>query len=94
VIIRTAAKRDIVDVVTWYEERKEGLGKTFRSVIDRVLERVEAMPEAHRIVHRTTRRAVVSGFPYAIYYKVENGEVIVLAVIHSHRDSQDWQSRM
>jgi hypothetical protein len=32
-------------------------------------------------------------FPFAVDYRIEDGESVVLAVIHSRRDPRDWKSR-
>lgn len=32
------------------------------------------------------RRQVVSNYPYVVYYRVDNDEVIILSVMHSARD--------
>ena len=41
-------------------------------------------------VHGEVRRAVVSRFPYAVFYRVEPKRVVVLAVLHMARDSKLW----
>ena len=40
----------------------------------------------HGIVLRDIRKAVVTDFPYVVYYRVELTRVIVIAVIHGNRD--------
>jgi len=43
-------------------------------------------------VHNETRRAVLSRFPYAIYFRVAEDEVVVLA-IHGRQHPSGWQTR-
>jgi len=41
-------------------------------------------------VHGEVRRAVVSRFPYAVFYRVEPKRVVVLAVLHMAGDPKLW----
>ena len=41
-------------------------------------------------VHGEVRRAVVSRFPYAVFYRVDPKRVVVLAVLHMARDPKLW----
>ena len=41
-------------------------------------------------VHGEVRRALVSRFPYGIFYRVESKRVVVLAVLHTARDPKVW----
>ncbi len=51
------------------------------------------MPELHPELENGVRRCLVRRFPYAIYYKVEAARIVVIAVIHTSRDSSRWQDR-
>jgi hypothetical protein len=43
-------------------------------------------------VRGQTRRAVLKRFPYAVYYRQTNDQIVVLAV-HGRQDPKRWQSR-
>ena len=88
------ALQDILDAAQWYEAQRVGLGKKFEASLDRVLEQIEVMPELHRVIYRSVRRALTPGFPFGVYYRVDGDEVVVLAVIHSSRDLERWKSRL
>src|SRR5215471_4824651 len=53
------------------EERESGLGAAFSAEIEAVLHRSDEGPEWYLIVHRGLRRALVRGFPYAVYFGME-----------------------
>ena len=55
--------------------------------------RVAAMPAQFPIVHRDLRRALLRGFPYAVYFMSTNAEVVVFAVMHQAVDATRWQRR-
>jgi len=41
-------------------------------------------------VHGEVRRALLSQFPYGVFYRVESKRVVVLAVLHTARDPSLW----
>jgi plasmid stabilization system protein ParE len=94
VIIRPEAERDIDEAVAWYDGQREGLGDAFQARLDQALEQIDRMPEVHQVLFQTVRRVFVKVFPFSVYYRMEAGEVIVLAVAHSRRDPGRWKSRI
>ena len=42
------------------------------------------------IVHSNVRRAIVSRFPFAVFYLVEPKRVVVLRVLHTARNPILW----
>ena len=39
------------------------------------------------------RRTLLRRFPYSVYLAVEGEDIVVLAVLHAHRDPAEWQRR-
>ena len=75
----------------WYEERREGLGREFGLAVDDLLAR-EDNPLAFPLAHRETRRAMLTRFPCAVYFRSSDTEVVVLAV-HGHQHPSRWKLR-
>jgi toxin ParE1/3/4 len=48
----------------------------------------------HGFVLEDVRKAVVSGFPYCVYYREVEGSVVILSVFHTSRDPKEWQERV
>jgi len=94
VIFKPEAKKDIVDAVQWYEQQRVGLGIRFRSMLEKVFSQMEVLPELYRVIYKDVRRASTPGFPFSIYYRIDEGEVVVLAVVHASRDPERWKSRV
>jgi plasmid stabilization system protein ParE len=92
-IIRPEAEADLLTARAWYERQRVGLGAEFLLCVEEVIERIDRTPEMYAVVHRDIRRALTRRFPYAIYYRIEGHEVIVLGVLHTHRDPREWQAR-
>lgn len=93
-IIRPEAKSDLSQAYAWYEGHRPGLGAEFMLCIEDVFERIQRNPLLHAIVHRSVRRTLSRRFPFAIYYRQEADDIVIIAVIHSRRDPQVWRSRI
>ena len=92
VVFRPQAEEEALEARRWYESRRPGLGQEFGQAMDGLLARVVANPLAFPIAHHETRRAVFSRFPYAVYFRLDQDVVVVLAV-HGRQDPTRWQTR-
>lgn len=94
IAIRPAAARDIAEAYDWYEAQEPGLGGRFLNMIERSLKLIAERPEGWPTVVRDARRALVSRFPYSIYYRLCDAEVRILAVVHQSRHPKAWRRRV
>ena len=92
VVFRPQAADDASEVQAWYESRRAGLGHEFGLAIEALIGRVATNPFMFRRVHGETRRAVLSRFPYAIYFRPEGDQLVVLA-IHGRQHPSRWKTR-
>jgi plasmid stabilization system protein ParE len=94
--VRRSAEVDIFKAAKWYEKKVPLLGLDFAAEVRRTLSLIATDPERFSIVHQRfqLRRALVSRFPYRIFYTIEPSEVVVHAVLHGHRSDRVWQKRM
>jgi plasmid stabilization system protein ParE len=90
VVYRREVGRDLAGAYGWYEEQRAGLGEEFLAAVDVTFDAIERFPEAFRQVHDEVRRANVSRFPYAVFYRIDPRHVLVLAIIHTARDPTLW----
>jgi len=94
IVLRPKARAEFDEAFDWYEQQQAGLGVEFAERVQAVFDRISAMAELHAIVHRDVRKALVRRFPYAVFYRVRAGRVVVLAVFHAKRDPELWKSRI
>ena len=73
----------------WYENQQLGLGRRFRAAVDRVTTRIADQPAMYARYGSDTRCARVPRFPYGVFYCVDEGRVVIVAVYHLHRDPHD-----
>lgn len=92
-IIRPEAEADLVNARDWYERQRAGLGAAFLLCVEEVFERIDRTPETYVAVYQDIRRAFTRRFPYAVYYRIADNEVVVLGILHTRRDPREWQSR-
>ena len=92
VVFRPQAKDEAFDVRRWYEARRVGLGEEFGGEVAAAVARIVESPLAFPRVRGETRRAVLARFPYALYFRVTDEHIVVLAV-HGRQAPARWHSR-
>ena len=90
VVYRRQVGRDLAAGFGYYEGQTEGLGERFLAAVDSVFDAIERYPQMFAQVHGEVRRALVSRFPYGVFYRIEAKRVVVLAVLHTARDPRLW----
>jgi plasmid stabilization system protein ParE len=92
-LVRPRAEQDLVEARDWYEERVPGLGDDFLHEVSKVMELLVADPERPPFYYRGFRRVLLRRFPYKVFYRVEDGRVVVFRVLHGRRDHPRWLHR-
>ena len=90
---RLEAAADVTGARTWYDEQRDGLGDAFAASLEGVVNLIAEFPEGFPEIVSGHRRAHLHRFPYAVYYRVEDGAIDVLACLHSSRSPEVWRSR-
>jgi plasmid stabilization system protein ParE len=92
-VLRPAAAADVEDAWRWYEAQREGLGEEFLDVVGATLESIRAHPESAPVVLRDIRRQLLRRFPYGLFYRLIQGQVLVVACLHAKRSPRVWRTR-
>ena len=90
VVYRRQVGLDLASGFGYYEEQSKRLGEEFLGAVDSSFGAIERYPEMFARIHGEVRRALVSRFPYGIFYRIESKRVVVLAVLHTARDPKIW----
>jgi plasmid stabilization system protein ParE len=85
VVFRRQARRELDQAGDWYEKERAGLGLDFLAEIQSVIDRIISHPEQFPIVHRDVRKAVARRFPYCVYFRERERNIVVVAVFHGSR---------
>jgi plasmid stabilization system protein ParE len=55
-------------------------------------ERILVSPQSFPLIHGQIRRVVLSRFPYAVYFREQGTEILVIA-LHGRQDPRRWKQR-
>ena len=91
---RSEAAADVSLARDWYEARNPSLGDAFARSLEQVVGLVAELPEAFPEVAVGLRRALLSRFPYALYYRRDGNCIDVIACLHTRQSSGGWRSRV
>ena len=93
VIFTPAARAELIDAQDWYESEVAGLGRRFLQSLEVVVNRMSVNPRQFPVVFKNVRRALLSRFPYSLFFVVEAGTLVVIACFHASREPLKWQRR-
>jgi plasmid stabilization system protein ParE len=93
-VLRPEVEAEVTAAYLWYKRRSPSAGTAFLRSLDDRIESVRTDPERYRLIYRTARRALLSRFPYALYFGIEDSDVVVVACCHTRRRPRYWQSRV
>ena len=77
----------------WYRERNPDTAEAFLAELERALLRIVESPERWPVVGSGLHRFVLRRFPFSIVYRLQSGQVEVLAVAHGRRRPGYWRDR-
>ena len=82
------------EAARYYAGCQEGLDLRFMASVEAVVQQLATAPERWRIVEQDIRRCLTKVFPYAILYSIESDRVLIIAVMHCHREPGYWRARL
>lgn len=92
-LIKAGAQADITEGFQQYGKISSNLGDDFLQKLDDAFERILSAPEMFAKVYREIRQMKIRRFPFVISYMLDGDQVVVLAVLHGHRNPSAWKSR-
>lgn len=90
---RPEAANDVEAVVAWYTSEHPALAAAFVDRLDRLLTRIRRTPLQFPELVPGVRRALMTRFPYGVFFDVSAERVVVLGVLHLHRSPATWRAR-
>lgn len=93
-IITPQAQKDFHQAFSFYEEQFAGLGKEFTRCVDAKTAEIRRNPKQFQVIYKEkVRRALVSRFPFSIYFIDDSDSIKVIAILHQSRNPDKWKSR-
>lgn len=93
-LVKPAAQLEFDEAVDWYRKRSPQLAARFAFEVHRVFESICKQPQIYGFVSKNVRFARTDTFSYAVYFCVDETEVVVVAILHTSRDPELLQSRI
>jgi plasmid stabilization system protein ParE len=89
------AYKDLQEAKQWYNEKRENLGEEFKKAVIAEIDYIKAYPEHYQQKYKELRQSLVTRFPYAIFYLIEesNKRIIIFGVLHTSRNPELLQER-
>jgi toxin ParE1/3/4 len=88
------ALAEFVDAARYYADCQPGLELRFIDCIQSIIQDTCTSPKRHRIFAEDVRRCLTPVFPYAVLYTLEPDYVLIIAVMHCHREPGYWRHRI
>ncbi|HNW93572.1 MAG TPA: type II toxin-antitoxin system RelE/ParE family toxin [bacterium] len=88
-----AAAAELTAAARYYEGQQTGLGKRFLMSVQDAVNRIVANPGLYQIVEPNVRRCLTRTFPFGVLFRRRPGKIVIIAVMHLHRDPGYWKNR-
>ena len=88
------AQRELDETVIHYNGESAGLGNVFLLEAVAAIDRIRRFPAAWHPLGNEIRRCRLRRFPYGLIYAQDQGEILILAVAHTHREPGYWRDRI
>jgi toxin ParE1/3/4 len=93
--IHAGAQAEVQTAIAYYDSQREELGLEFQIELERVFEKIQAMPQSALAVdQRGTRKRLLKRFPYTVYYVEFDDSIWIVAVAHQKRRPGYWNDRL
>ena len=87
-LVSETAYEDAAVIFDWYETKLAGLGDRFINELEVAKADLLNNPLAFAKWNKSIRRMVMRKFPYKLFYKIYEDEILILAIIHARRSNR------
>ena len=90
------AYKDLQQAKRWYNKKRKNLGEEFKRAVITEIDYIKDHPEHFQRKHKELRQSLVTRFPYAIFYLIEesNKQIIIFGVLHASRNPEIASNRI
>jgi plasmid stabilization system protein ParE len=92
--IHPEALLEYQEAALYYEVRDASLAHRFVEAIEDAIRRIVESPLSWRVVDDDVRRCLTRHFPYAVLYTVDGDDILIVAIMHGHREPGYWRGRV
>ncbi|MDX2246554.1 MAG: type II toxin-antitoxin system RelE/ParE family toxin [Bacteroidia bacterium] len=89
ILIDERVSDETAEIFNYYDAINPGLAYDFYEQLDIVYNQLEKNPSIWQIVEGDIRRALLKRFPYAVYYRVLEGQrILVMTIRHNAQNPE------
>lgn len=78
----------------WYYERSPLSAIAFAQTVDKTLSKIREAPNTFPLADHGTRKFILQRFPFSIFYRTGETEIVIVAVAHQKRRPGYWSNRV
>jgi plasmid stabilization system protein ParE len=83
----------MIEAASYYEAQQADLGRRFLAAVQDALNRICVNPRIFPQVEAEVRRCLTKTFPFGVLFREQSETIVVMAVMHLHRDPNYWKQR-
>src|SRR3972149_310911 len=88
------ARAELQEAIAYYDSQRQGLGSEFGAEVKGTIKKSFLFPGGCPSLSKGPRRCRTRRFPYGIIYQVKSDFVLIVAVMHLHREPGTWRDRL
>ena len=78
----------------WYYERSPLSATALAHAVDHAVTRIADAPMRYPTAEHGTRKLILPRFPFSIFYRSSDAEIVIVAVAHQKRRPGYWSTRV
>lgn len=88
------ARAELLAAHNWYYDRSPLSSVAFSHAVDRAISRISESPKSFPVADHGTRKFVLQRFPFNVFYRIGEVEIVIVAVAHQKRRPGYWSDRV
>jgi plasmid stabilization system protein ParE len=85
-----AIEFELQQIIDYYNDRSPGLGTKFLDEFEQQILNIASMPTRWIIVEDDVRRSLMKRFPYVVYFRAQDNDVLRVTVVKHQRRHPDY----
>lgn len=94
IVFTQEAESDLNEIGEWYRNIRIGLDLEFLTCVELEIELIRKTPLVYKEYYSAIRKAIISKFPYGVYYLLEEKRIVVIAIAHHKRGQKTIRKKL
>jgi plasmid stabilization system protein ParE len=88
------AEQEFLEAALYYENQAKGLGKKLMAEVYEAIESMVDFPENAQKLTANVRRKLLKRYPFGILYRIDDHEIVIVAIMNLKRKPFYWLNRI